>query len=75
MSDASTAVDDRFDTEEITEAEALVDEDTLVEEVSIDGMCGRRRVAWCRARQDGRALAAAPRRYPMTQRKALISAT
>lgn len=40
MSDASTAVDDRVDTEEITDAEALVDEDTLVEEVSIDGMCG-----------------------------------
>ena len=41
MSDLqTTAVDDRIDTDEADDADLLVDEDTLVEEVSIDGMCG-----------------------------------
>jgi mycofactocin precursor len=43
MSDTSTAVEDRVDTGEIiqaADADALVEDDTLVEEVSIDGMCG-----------------------------------
>lgn len=41
MSDLqTTAVDDRIDTDETDDADLLVDEDTLVEEVSIDGMCG-----------------------------------
>jgi mycofactocin precursor len=40
MSDATIAVDERVDDTEIAETDALIDEDTLVEEVSIDGMCG-----------------------------------
>ena len=40
MSDATIAVDQLVDDPDVDEADALVDEDTLVEEVSIDGMCG-----------------------------------
>jgi len=40
MTDQSTPTDERTDAPDTPAAEALVEQDLLVEDVSIDGMCG-----------------------------------